>query len=328
MKEQDQGSSRRLLKGCIAFFSILLVIILIAEGRVLSSDFHAGTAKSPPEIASSATGSSSTTGSGTQTSSPCQPTPLLASCSNAQASADITSSQVQLFIEAHGLDCGTSLVFKSIQPVYDQGTIQQISEYVSGGGSAGGELPSDLQLVAGGATCMDEYDITNAGTQSIQISGMGLRLSKNRVQNTFSYKLLDACTLSPAPKICSCTNCGSGTDCIHVVDIDLSANDDASYKEGTVDTNGDCVAGPWTVEPGDNLQVDLYVSSTPVNMIYYSVTPTISLGAGSSQMILPLPSSFTSTLVFAGSNLFSCYGFHGQKLVREPVIRSFNPDCT
>lgn len=56
-------------------------------------------------------------------------------------------------------------------------------------------VPDTLEWVPGGPYCAGDLEFTDTGTQSVQITSIGLTFDADAVQNYFAYQLIDICSV-------------------------------------------------------------------------------------------------------------------------------------
>lgn len=262
--------------------------------------------------------------------------PSLTQLFNSSAAVDMKCGGSQLHIQTGGLDCGAWVVLNNVRPTYDIGSINEMENYLQEFGGATGSgafpythdiaskippIPDTLQVVPGDMGCGDRVDITNTSAQSVEIQSLGATFTKQAVQNTFAYNLIDTCTLQGVSTFCCTQDCGAGGQCDYYAPIDLHAAPVGTHINGSVKSDeADLCPLPLVVKPNQLVEITLGIDSTPTNLIYEGVELTLEVSSGKgTSTILTLPSSFTSTLVFADHQQFSCYGFNGTTFTAEAV---------
>ena len=256
---------------------------------------------------------------------------------NAPASTDMAG----LYIQTFGLGCQSQLVIKQPHATYDTTAIQHMQSYLAALGRATGylqayggpygpffdrhdlpPLPETLQWIPGGDQCLDELDFTATGSESIQITSIGVTFDADAMPNAFAYQLVDICSvvgLHPPPAgSCGCTGCGSGGGSYRAT---------LMLPDGPAGTqvNAPITAGfnsplPLTVDPTqpEVQSVDLSVASA-LPQALYQVKLTVTIITAEGTKVLVLPSSFISRLVFASASQFSCYQLQGNSFLQEPL---------
>jgi hypothetical protein len=255
--------------------------------------------------------------------------------------AMVTINSGNLRIQSkYGFQCPSSLdgvrenqlVLASDRTTYSQSEVAQMRASVtqySGGAHflvGAATLPPTLRWVLGGSmdlfsevggTCGATLQLTNTGNTPIQIPDVGVQLEANPQVNTFSYRLIDVCTLitcGPGP--------GGGPGCnFYGAGIQLGAGEknttfSAVPSATSADTRADC--GTLTIAPAAEVDLNIYFSlalNTPKNLIY-SILPILTVDTAQGEQTLALP-QLVSTLAFASASQFSCYGLQGMAFVQE-----------
>lgn len=285
---------------------------------------------------------------------PTNPSQLFSS----SAAADVACGGAQLHIEAGGQNCGAWIALKGHQTTYDQGAIDQIDTYLGPFVTAVFQnkqpytpelakqlppLPDTIQILPGiedtkGSPCLETLDITNTGTQTVQILTIGAKLTQKLLKNTLDYPLVDACSLpvpAPYPVSCPCnpdSGCGSGPGCLYgetlqlmgdVTKADLKAPIVVDYDLGG--EPGNCPPS-LMIRPQQLVEVNLVFTSVGNNYIYQGVNLSLTVQSGSGKSItLALPSSFTSTLTFIDDQQLSCYSLKNADFIQEPLPNTHAP---
>jgi hypothetical protein len=230
-------------------------------------------------------------------------------------------------------------VLKNQQPTYDSAQIQDITTYIK---SMDGRflnmlkpylqyvpeedaqlppLPDTLEWIPGGKDCGGLFDLTNAGTENVQILGMGATLMSPPVQNSFAYHLLSLCSVDS-----STCGAGGGYQCYYTVGVKFQGNAVGTHLDGQVQAvlgpDGGSCPTPVTLAPAQTVEIYLDLSAAPSNLIF-KVAPTVTLTTSSGTSLVSLPQAFDSTLTFADSSQLSCYDLQGDTFVPSS---SFRPD--
>lgn len=251
------------------------------------------------------------------------------------------------------------LVLASERTTYSQAEIAQMSAYlayyVRNGGVLNGKVlrggtqpPPTLRWALGGEpgglhsttgtpigipgappplfVCGAELTLTNTGNTPIQITKVGVQLKARPQQNTYQYRLIDACSLD----ISSCVILGSGGggDCsVYSASIQLGPGKQNDVFSAVPTASPGCSA--LTIPP--NTQISLNLSFYPAAAIpqnlMYSIVPVLMVDTTQGEQTLAF-SQLGSTLAFASANQFSCYALQGTTFVleRSPVFSlSGNP---
>jgi hypothetical protein len=320
-----------------AVVSFLLVVVLAACGT------NAGTVSSSAQLHPSSTPNKPTeTPTTIPTATPTTIPTVSPSTFNPNA-AKITDDTGSLLIQsflgfqcpndqaASGFGARDQLVFTSDPTTYSQNKIAQIQSYMQGGGSSSAP-PSTLQWILGGsvdpipgvgdrdnhdqyyAPCGVDLTLTNNGNASIQIPQVGVQLQGPPEQNSYQYRLVDACSLGAQPP-CPPVGGGGPVCSKYSASIQLGLGEQGTVYSAVPQGEGDN-CGTLTIAP--STQVDLILvfsltAHTPKNLIY-SIVPVFTVDTAQGQQTLTLP-HLGSTLVFASANQFSCYALQGSAFV-------------
>lgn len=261
--------------------------------------------------------------------------PTSSSPFNSQAAADING----LHIQTNGIHCQARLVLKNPQQLaYDSTQIQEITTYISGMWGRFADtfkpnqqyvpeedtrlpaVPDTLEWMSGGKDCGGLFELTNTGTKSLQIVGIGATLMSSPVRNTFVYHLINLCTvLNPSP-----CPFGGGFQCYYTVGVQFQGGVAGTHLDGQMqavpsfDGSVDSCPTPITLAPAQTVEIYLDLTATPSNLIF-KVSPTVTITTSSGTTLLPLPQTFSSTLTFADGSQFSCYDLQGDTFVPDQV---------
>lgn len=296
---------------------VVLVVVIIgaaSTGLYLSTRHASSTASHLPE-------KKSTTTPVPPTATPIPP-PMVQF--NSPASADMDG----LHIQTDGIFCDRYLVLAQPQYTYDAATIMNIQNYVN---VAQYVEPTDAQLPANmpplpdaltwvpGAdqVCTGGLDLTNTGSASIQINTIGVQFLTNAIENTYTYRLIDVCSVLQQP------GCGPGrggyVPCDYEADIALvggaAGNQQQTPVKSSYDDPQNCPV-PLTIGPSQTVNITVNISSAPAHLLY-KVQLTVGINDASGATTLTLPSTFDSTLVYIepDSPNITCYGLNGNTFV-------------
>jgi hypothetical protein len=162
--------------------------------------------------------------------------------------------------------------------------------------------------------------LTNTGNTPIQLSRIGVKLKARPQQNTYQYRLIDACSLKVP--YCPPTGEGGGGDCsVYFANIQLGQGEQNDVFSAAPTGFSGCSIP--TITPG--VQITLLMTfSLATNItqgLIYSVSPIFIVDTGQGEQTFALP-QLGSTLAFASANQFSCYGLQGPTFVqvKSPVF--------
>jgi hypothetical protein len=233
---------------------------------------------------------------------------------------------------AVGISCTPSLVLRDPAATYSASDLQAIHTYLNSVGqdNAGFPIPDSnapptLRWVSGnrpahdgGQRCLASLQVTNAGTQPVQITQAGVVLASSPTSNSYQYALLDACTISPTFGDCTGGPAQTG-ECAYMATVQLAAGSSSTSYSAPITTNSQndpkCPL-PLLLQPGQTatIVVGLVAPASRDNLIF-RVTPELMVYDTTSRtLVLP---TLTSTLVYADAGQFSCYGLQGQTFTRE-----------
>ncbi len=221
--------------------------------------------------------------------------------------------------ESSALHC-LSLVLASNRLTYDQGEIQQMSQFLKyfGGFYSPGDnrlLPSTLRWEEGGSanipgSCSATFQITNTGNTTIQISRVGLRIKQTPLPNTYVYRLINVCSFLPSGPVCNGGNGGVPGPCgEYYVNLSLknARLNDVIGDTPVASSNNSCPE--LTLTPRMSTELEISVGGPS---FIYSVLPEFSVITAQGQQTLALP-AFTSVVAF--STQFPCYTLQDTSLV-------------
>ncbi len=238
------------------------------------------------------------------------------------------------------------LVLASDRMTYSQNEINQMGDYVGTNFNwsaakllrGGTEPPATLRWVLGGSmdpipgtldtapvvlndyfACGATLTLTNIGSTLIQIPQVGVQLEGRPQQNTYQYRLIDACSVTPQSQVAQdgCTpsqgnNPGCGT---YAASIQLGLGEKNDIFSTVPSAQG---CGTLTIAPSAQTFLIFYfslASNIPRNLIY-SIAPILTVNTAQGEQTLSI-SQLVSTLAFASVNQFSCYGLKGTTFVLE-----------
>jgi len=235
-------------------------------------------------------------------------------------------------VELNSVNCGLNISLKDTQNTYDAGSLKQVADFLLpfAKGSAFGLMPEDLfsatdvpplptmlEAIPGAHSCDTGIDITNTGTDPVQITGFGIRLTSRPVPNASRYHLVDVCTMWPNPVTFGPCYPEFSGHCVPEVVFNLSGSDTSDKIVVPAKSNYDerCF-GLTTVAPGDDAGFGLKFTSKPDNWKYtIELTVDVSTSHGDQTLVIPSPKPIVLTL--ASADRFSCYGLQGDSFVQE-----------
>jgi len=226
---------------------------------------------------------------------------------------------------------GNNLVLATDHLTYDSNEIQQMTDYLksmeNGTNPNQMPVPNTFRWVLGGPTglarsfnisgfqymfdCGIDYNITNTGSDVLQIASVGVQLTASPRMNTYHYRLIDECSILGN----DCPEFGGspGTCGVYYATIKLDANSGNSvFSAPPVGYDTSC--SELTLNPRDSKDLVVYIYS-PQNSIY-SAVPQLTLDTSSGPNTLTL-TDLSSTLAFANDSQFICYGLQGDTFVVE-----------
>ncbi len=314
------------LSKAIVFFLLMIVLAACGANPVTSSSPTGGTANKPIK---------------TPTAIP-SVSPTVFNLNPTNVTEDAGSLRIQLAAGfqcpndgADGFGAQNQLVFTSDPTTYSQDGIAQIRSYIessgmenSGSANPSADTPPTLRWVLGGSVdqfpgaessenyvpCGAGLILTNTGNTSIQIPQVGVQLEGLPQPNSYTYRLIDACSFAPQGQSCPPVG-GANTTCsTYLASIKLGQGEKGAVYSATpmgTDYQGnDC--GTLTIAPDAQVHLILIFSlaaNIPKNLIY-SILPMFTVDTAQGKQTLPLP-RLASTLAFASANQFSCYGLQG-----------------
>lgn len=222
------------------------------------------------------------------------------------------------------------LVLTSDRTMYSRAEIAQMSSYISevkqygwilSSLPQGAEPPPTLQWVLGGSMdsvaassaldgrapnpCSMDLELTNIGSTLIQIPKVGVQLEGSPHENTYSYHLINLCSLA------DCYFGGSGGGCTYDAQIQLGSGNKGTIFSGTPQGIAEgCNA--LTISPAEQvfLYLDFSVAPGEPQNVVYSFLPIITVDTSQGENIVNL-SQMVNTVAYATANQFSCYTLQG-----------------
>jgi len=238
-----------------------------------------------------------------------------------------------------------ALVLNSTRLTYDSGEIQQMAAYVNGvehhflyddPGSV--QVPNTMQLVPGSLTadikqwslerrqdqgCNGTIEITNITKAPIQLSGISAQLNTAPHQNSYSYRLINVCSLPIEDKPTQCPPHLRGGGIEYNYDFHLAMANANMVFEGQRQEDPQ---GPGTtIRPGDVLTADLNFTSSktsksPDNLVY-DILPILKIDVSGEQRTITLP-QLRSTVSFVDASQLACYSLQGNRFVQlQPIAK-------
>jgi hypothetical protein len=262
--------------------------------------------------------------------------------------SDTSGKGSGLLIVTKGSRCGSYLVLDRTTGAFDSATIAKMAAYTlpdskyyvndpdftsSRGVKRGGQQyyhtlsefgdpgidetpPEPLQWVAGGPNCFAKLEITNTGSSVIQIPSMGVTLSSDAVRNTYTYNLLNVCSVQKDRQCHPDYQGHGGVDtCPYYADITQAGGKAGTHVEAPLTPGDDPTCSrTLTLQPGDVAKVFPTFSSLP--WLYHAkLTFGVRSSAGADRLVF---SSLQQNLAFVDdSTVFNCYGLNGSTFVRE-----------
>ena len=335
--------------GRVLAVALVIVVAVASAGLYLSSHDPAHPTRTPL-TGQGTTASPSPSLSPTLPITPTVTPDQLALTFNGPAAANVGG----LHIQTDGLFCGRYLILAQPQYSYDDATIAQMRSYVSslaasiplaklvGTASLPGNLPplpDTLRWATGAGVigpsggleegCAGTLTITNTGATPLQIAQFGVIYANDSAENTYPYRLVDACTLL---QLSECPSGLGSNRCDPAANISL-----ADGPAGTIMTTpvgicplsgfGDPIISPQIVAPAQTTVLRIRLVSSSHQGIYrvHLMLGISTEAAGAT--LLTLPTRFDSMLVFTKSfDPFSsndpnmvCYGLQGNTFAPLPL---------
>lgn len=245
----------------------------------------------------------------------------------------------------YNLTTPAALVLPKVLPIYDQGTLQSVKNYVNAGLHSGdldnytghrdtvpyptfSANPASFQLAAvsemdpiGGASCDEILHITNIGKTPVQIPHMSVQYTADTQTNHQHYNLIDVCTLLSLPSPCN-PSLGSNEG-VYVANFNLHAGKAHTITSTDVVCEG-CPPLSLTLKPGEVAKVILTYGAfySASDNLSFSLTPSFTLEWPGKQITLPA-SQLQETFAFAFPSQFSCYALQGQQFIQVPRYRQY-----
>ena len=165
--------------------------------------------------------------------------------------------------------------------------------------------------------------LTNTGNTPLQIPSVGMQLEARPQQNTYQYRLIDACSVQLPPQPGCYSPSGGGADCSNYFgSIQFGMGEKgAMYSAAPIGEGVNCGILTITSAAQVHLTLDFSLAaSIPKNLIY-SIVPVFTVDTAQGEQTLQLP-QLVSTLAFASASQFFCYALQGTTfaLVQSPSI--------
>jgi hypothetical protein len=231
-----------------------------------------------------------------------------------------------------------TLVLPTVQPPYDQGTLQSLRNYLNavGDGYMGGRpdtapypvFSADstaFQLVAVNTAdigCSEVLQLTNNGKAAVQISQVSLQFMQDTQANTQRYNLIDACSLSLSFLSLRCPPSLGALEPSYVAQFNLHAGKANTIMSATCwgyDDSTGCSPQKLMLQSGDFAKVTLSYFSNAQSTLSFSLQPLFTLDLpGQQTMSYPAP-QLRVTFAFASPSQFSCYSLQVQQFVETSL---------
>lgn len=230
-----------------------------------------------------------------------------------------------------------TLILPTVQPTYDQGTLQLAKNYVSTVVSqvmnAGqpdivpypsfSASPNVFQLVPVSAAlpgCNEVLLITNIGKSPVQISQVSVQFTTNTQTNNHHYDLIDACSLSlNLASGCPPVGHGGGAG-VYQAQFDLHSGKTSTIMPATCWGYGayNCSPKAPMLQPGEVIKVYLEYFSHTSNNLSFSLLPSFTLDWPGKQANYPVL-QLQETFAFAAKSQFSCYRLLNQQFLESSI---------
>ncbi len=251
-----------------------------------------------------------------------QPTPPI---NKAPVFADVPGLHIQ---STKGLQCPLSggrgqsddLVFTTGRLTYRKNEIQQIRNYLDKGDSLDPSTPwytltppPTLHWISGSTVCSFNLEISNTGKTPVQISSLGVQLSRAPQPNSsHSLHTLDFCSV--ADVVCEPIFPFSDVAC--AANITLKAVHAGSIFAAIPTLEGGACPGS-ILHPNDMFVVEMNLSSSAPYI--YSVVPVLTVTDANGSHTFPLR-SMAGFASFVDQQQITCYGLlHKQDTTFVPV---------
>lgn len=207
-----------------------------------------------------------------------------------------------------------NLVLSSDQLTYDSNTIEQMKNYAEafyGSQTPLPPLPASLSWLSAGV-CELTMDVTNTGTQAIQLQTMNIRLAAPSQPNQKQYRLVDICSLVTA--YCPPQG-GGGAGISYTFQLsDGNANTVFTptmfYVTGMDATSTTVI--PVTIGAGETVHIDVALNSSSASI--YPIIPNLVLNGPDGAKTVAL-SQLSRSIYVADNSQFSCYELQGETFV-------------
>ncbi len=223
-----------------------------------------------------------------------------------------------------------TLVLPTVQPTYDQGTLQSVINYITAANksrafvldtvpypefSANSDAFRLAAVTVAPMGCGETLHVTNIGNAPVQISQVSVQLTADTQTNHQHYNLIGLCSLVSS----LCFPRGGG-EAAFLASFDLHSGKTNTKVPATCWGYAAPACSPQalSLKPGEVAKVVLSYSAS--DNLSFSLKPTFTLdwpGTGK-QTIYPVP-QLQATFAFASTSQFSCYALQGQKFIAVPV---------
>lgn len=267
--------------------------------------------------------------SGTPTATP---TPASAATTLFLASSGTTAYPLHVQID-DGIACAanpqggptlaaSNLVLTRDPTSYDAGTLQGMDAYVGDvlthiqmDGLSATSPPDGLTWSYGALTgtgahhgCKMTLEVTNIGSDALDVTQVDVRLLGSPQPNTQSYPLIDLCSF-PSASVDYCTGWGAaaGPCSVYTANITLQGGTAGNIASSALSGLTPNCPEPL-LNPGDTVTLAMTITSSGAQAnLSYPVVPEITVQDQNGQRVVPLD-QFDTILAFADASQFSCFG--------------------
>jgi hypothetical protein len=246
----------------------------------------------------------------------------------AQDNPTISADSDGLHIDGN-FTCPRYEVLATSRLSYDATEIRQIETYYSTTQSYPFPahplgLPDSMSIVEGSGgsqyygDCAANIELANTSSQTIQVERVGVSLLARPQPNTYTYRLIDICSLTGIDEFYRSPYCpaahGGQTVCSgFTTDVELTAGTSGAVYDGVPkpvykqDDHGRPCSPQMTLNPTDADEVKIHFDA---GAFRFSVALHLTLLTADGEKTVTV-SQFPSALTFSAPNQFSCYKLTG-----------------
>ena len=222
-----------------------------------------------------------------------------------------------------GMTCHQYVELTSERPAYTSDEIARMANYLSA--PARFPLPRDLLKLTQAVpvdvqahrttygTCQVQLTVTNTGSEAVEITQAGLRITRAPEVNVQRYHVVDACSIEKVPSCAGQIGAGPNGCDVYYVLLTLGAAAAGATVTDTpiaVDENlNPCP--PITLQSQQSIEIQLTISGS--EGLVYNSQPVLLVQAGTAAGAVDAP-QYAAALPFASPQEFTCYQLAGNRM--------------